>query len=332
MNAKPLIFQSAMFKTISAIVIVVAITFVYALAGQGMPASQFAQQLFNAVSLGAIYALIAIGYTMVYSILNMINFAHGDIFMMSLYFAFFSVTLFHMPWPIGFIVSLVVTAAMGVTIEKLAYKPLRTAPKNSVLVSAIGASFLLENLATYLFSGRPQAFPEIPVLMTGFSFGEVSVRLISLVTIAVTVVSLLILTYIIHRTKTGMAMRAVSTDFEIARTMGINENTIVTLVFIIGSALAAIGGFLWGVKYTSILPLMGIVPGMKCFIAAVVGGIGNIAGAVLGGFIIGMSEILAVALFPSISGYRDVFAFVMLIVILMVKPAGLLGTTATEKV
>jgi branched-chain amino acid transport system permease protein len=332
MNTKPLIFQNAMFKTILVIVIAVAVTFVYALVGSGMPASQFTQQLFNAVSLGAIYALIAIGYTMVYSILNMINFAHGDIFMMSLYFAFFSVTLFHMPWPLGFIAALVVTAVMGAVIEKLAYKPLRTAPKNSVLVSAIGASFLLENLATYLFSGRPQAFPEIPVLMTGFTFGGVNVRLISLLTIAVTIISLLILTYIIHRTKTGMAMRAVSTDFEIARTMGINENTIVTLVFIIGSALAAIGGFLWGVKYTSILPLMGIVPGMKCFIAAVVGGIGNIAGAVLGGFIIGMSEILAVALFPSISGYRDVFAFVMLIVILMVKPAGLLGTTATEKV
>jgi branched-chain amino acid transport system permease protein len=332
MNTKPLVFQNAMFKTILVIVIAVVITFIYALAVRNMPASQFTQQLFNAVSLGAIYALIAIGYTMVYSILNMINFAHGDIFMMSLYFAFFSMTLFHMPWPLGFIAALVMTAVMGAAIEKLAYKPLRTAPKNSVLVSAIGASFLLENLATYLFSGRPQAFPEIPLLTTGFSFGGVNVQTISLVTIATTIISLLILTYIIRRTKTGMAMRAVSTDFEVARTMGINENTIITLVFIIGSALAAIGGFLWGVKYTSILPLMGIVPGMKCFIAAVVGGIGNIAGAVLGGFIIGMTEILAVALFPSISGYRDVFAFVMLIVILMVKPSGLLGTTATEKV
>jgi branched-chain amino acid transport system permease protein len=332
MNTRRLIVQGAMLKTILAIVLVVAAAFLYALAGQGMPASQFTQQLINAVSLGAVYALIAIGYTMVYSILNMINFAHGDIFMMSLYFAFFSVTLFHMPWPVGFVAALAVTAAMGAAIEKLAYKPLRAAPKNSVLVSAIGASFLLENLATYLFSGRPQAFPEIPVLMTGFLFKGVNVRLISLLTIAVTVVSLLILTHIIHRTKMGMAMRAVSTDFEMARTMGINENTVVTLVFIIGSALAAIGGFLWGVKYTSILPLMGIVPGMKCFIAAVVGGIGNIAGAVLGGFILGMSEILAVALFPSVSGYRDVFAFVMLIIILMVKPAGLLGTTAAEKV
>jgi branched-chain amino acid transport system permease protein len=327
-----MILQSAVFKTILAIAAVVVIAFLYALLGQHMPASQFTQQLINAVSLGAIYALIAIGYTMVYSILNMINFAHGDIFMMSLYFAFFSITLFHMPWPVGFVAALVVTSVMGAVIEKLAYKPLRTAPKNSVLVSAIGASFLLENLATYLFSGRPQAFPEIPILMTRFSFGEVNVQAISFVIIMTTVISLLILTYIIHRTKTGMAMRAVSTDHEVARTMGINENTIITTVFLIGSALACIGGFLWGVKYTSILPLMGIVPGMKCFIAAVVGGIGNIGGAVLGGFIIGLSEILAVALFPSISGYRDVFAFVMLIVILMVKPSGLLGTTAVEKV
>jgi branched-chain amino acid transport system permease protein len=321
-----------MFKTIMVIVIAVILVFLYALIGQGMPVPQFTQQLINAVSLGAIYALIAIGYTMVYSILNMINFAHGDIFMMSLYFAFFSITLFHMPWPLGFVAALVVTSLMGVVIEKFAYKPLRTAPKNSVLVSAIGASFLLENLATYLFSGRPQAFPEIPVLMSGLSFGGVNVQAISLIIIATTAVSLLILSYIIRRTKTGMAMRAVSTDFEMARTMGINENTIITLVFIIGSSLACIGGFLWGVKYTSILPLMGIVPGMKCFIAAVVGGIGNISGAVLGGFIIGICEILAVALFPSISGYRDVFAFVMLIIILMVKPSGLLGTTTTEKV
>ena len=258
-----------------------------------MTAVSFAQHMVNGISLGSLYALIAIGYTMVYGILLMINFAHADIVMMACYFALFGITTFHIPWYLTFILTIAATALLGVIIERSAYRPLRDAPKNSVLISAIGASFLLENLANYLFSGRPLHFPDIP---------------------------------------TGMAMRAVSKDYEIARVMGVNIDNIISITFAIGSALAAIGAIMWGIRYPGITPYLGVMPGLKCFIAAVVGGIGNIKGAVIGGFILGLGEILIVAFFPQFSGYRDAFAFIMLLLILFYKPTGLLGEKMTEKV
>ena len=252
-----------------------------------MTAVSFAQHMANGISLGSLYAMIAIGYTMVYGILLMINFAHGDIVMMACYFAFFGITLFHLPWFVSFLLTIVATALLGALIERTAYRPLRDAPKNSVL------SFM------------------IPVM---------------------TIVCLLILLHIVNHTKIGMAMRAVSKDYEIARVMGINIDNVISMTFIIGSALAAIGGFMWGVKYPGITPMLGVMPGLKCFVAAVIGGIGNIKGAVLGGFILGLGEILIVAFFPQLSGYRDAFAFIVLIIILYYKPTGLLGETTTEKV
>ena len=255
-----------------------------------MTAASFAQHMVNGISLGSLYALIAIGYTMVYGILLMINFAHADIVMMACYFAFFGITAFHIPWYLTFIGTIIATALLGVTIERSAYRPLRDAPKNSVLISAIGASFLLENLANYIFSGRPMNFPEIPFLSSIISVGSIKIQAICLFIPVVTVVCLCILLHIVNHTKTGMAMRAVSKDYEI------------------------------------------VMPGLKCFIAAVVGGIGNIKGAVIGGFILGMGEILIVAFFPQFSGYRDAFAFIVLILILFYKPTGLLGEKTTEKV
>lgn len=297
-----------------------------------MSAGSFLQHMANGISLGSLYALIAIGYTMVYGILLMINFAHGDIVMMACYFAFFGITVFHIPWYITFVGVIIATALLGALIERTAYRPLRDAPKNSVLISAIGASFLLENLANYLFSGRPMRFPDIELFSQNISFGSVQIQAISLVIPVITIISLLVLLHIVNHTKTGMAMRAVSKDYEIARVMGINIDNIITITFVIGSSLAAIGAIMWGIRYPGITPMMGVMPGLKCFIAAVIGGIGNIKGAVLGGFILGLGEILIVAFFPDLSGYRDAFAFVVLIIILFYKPTGILGVKTTEKV
>lgn len=297
-----------------------------------MTAVSLAQHLANGISLGSLYALIAIGYTMVYGILLMINFAHGDIVMMACYFAFFGITVFHIPWYITFFGVIAATALLGGLIERTAYRPLREAPKNSVLISAIGASFLLENLANYLFSGRPLRFPDIPLLSQNVAFGEIQIQAICLVIPVITMLSLYVLLYIVNRTKVGMAMRAVSKDYEIARVMGVDIDKVISMTFIIGSSLAAIGAFMWGVRYPGITPMLGVMPGLKCFIAAVIGGIGNIKGAVIGGFILGLGEVLIVAFFPQLSGYRDAFAFIVLIIILFYKPTGLLGEKITEKV
>ncbi len=292
----------------------------------------FLQQLANGISLGSLYALIAIGYTMVYGILRLINFAHGDIFMMAAYFMVFSVVNFGLPWYIASIIVILATVALGVLLEKAAYSTLRDAPRMSIMISAIGASFLLENLATYLFTGVPKGFPNIAILTKSVSIAGVSLSVATMITPVVTIVLLYVVMFITNKTKIGMAMRAVSKDFETARLMGININRVISSTFIIGSALAAVGAILWGSKYPSVMPLMGVMPGLKCFIAAVLGGIGNTAGAVLGGFILGMAEILLVSFLPSLTGYRDAIAFVILIVVLLVKPTGLLGEKVTDKV
>ncbi len=292
----------------------------------------FLQHLANAVSLGSLYALLAIGYTMVYGILRLINFAHGDIFMLGTYFAFYAMTSFMLPWWAAFLIAIVLTGAFGMLLERSAYRPLRDSPRISVMISAIGASFLIENLAIVIFGGRPKAFPIPDLFGKIVSIAGISLARISLIIPVVTLIALFILNYVVNKTKIGMAMRAVSKDYEAARLMGINVNNIISFTFGAGSVLAAIGGVMWGLKYPQLIPLMGLMPGLKCFIAAVVGGIGNIRGAVLGGFILGVGEIMIVASSPALSGYRDAFAFVLLIIILLVKPNGLLGQNTTEKV
>jgi len=285
----------------------------------------FMQQLANGISLGSLYALLAIGYTMVYGILRLINFAHGDIFM-------FSIITFNIPWFIAIIIIIIATVTLGVLVEKAAYRPLRNAPRMSIMISAIGASFLLENLATYLFTGVPRGFPDIKVLTSTVKLGSLSLTVATLITPFVTLVLLYLVLFITNKTKIGMAMRAVSKDFETAKLMGININQVISITFIIGSFLAAIGAVLWGSRYPSVMPLMGVMPGLKCFIAAVLGGIGNTTGAVLGGFILGMAEIMLITFLPAFTGYRDAMAFVILIVVLLVKPTGLLGEKVTDKV
>jgi len=297
-----------------------------------MSSGIFIQHLINGLSLGSLYALIAIGYTMVYGILLLINFAHGDVFMMAGYFMMVTMAGMGLPVYLSIPLVLLMTVLLGMLLERSAYKPLRDAPRMSIMISAIGASYLLENLAIYIFTGVPKGYPNIPFLTRVVQFGSVSFQLVTVVTPIITVFLLLALMFLVHRTKMGMAMRAVSKDYETARLMGIKINRVISTTFGIGSFLAAIGSILWGAKYPSIFPLVGVMPGLKCFIAAVFGGIGNIPGAVLGGLILGITEPMLIAFFPKMTGYRDAFAFALLIIMLIVKPTGLLGEKTTDKV
>jgi len=292
----------------------------------------FFQHLTNALSVGSLYALIAIGYTMVYGVLRLINFAHGEIFMMGMYFAFFGITLFLMPWYVSFILTVLLTGLLGVGAERLAYRPLRSAPRISVLISAIGVSYFLQNLATVIFGGRSMTFPQIPLFTDVVQLGAVRLQRLALLVPVIAGGLMVLLMFLIKRTKTGMAMRAVARDYDAASLMGIDLNKTIAITFFIGSALAGVGAIMWGMKYPQISPTVGAMPGIKCFIAAVLGGIGNTVGAVLGGLLLGAVEILLVAAWPQLSGYRDAFAFVLLIAVLLIKPTGLMGEKATEKV
>ncbi|GHU70312.1 branched-chain amino acid ABC transporter permease [Clostridia bacterium] len=294
--------------------------------------SAIMQHLANALSVGSLYALMAIGYTMVYGVLRLINFAHGEIFMMSMYIVFFGLTLFMLPWWLSFALTILLTAVLGVAAERLAYRPLRDAPRISILISAIAVSYFLQNLATVLFGGRPLTFPQIPLFTSMMTLGGVHISRLLILTPAVTAALLIALQYLLKRTKTGMAMRAVARDYDAARLMGIDLNKTIAMTFFIGSSLAGVGAIMWGMKYPQIIPTVGAMPGIKCFIAAVFGGIGNVAGAVVGGLVLGVAEIMIVAAVPALAGYRDAFAFVLLIIVLLVKPTGLLGEKTTEKV
>ena len=293
-----------------------------------MSATTFAQHLLTGISLGGAYALIAIGYTMVYGILRLINFAHGDIFMISGYFMIFAMASF--PWFIAIPVALIGTVILGVFIEKAAYKPLRSAPRMSIMISAIGVSYLLENLATYLFTAIPKAYPEIPFLKKILTFGGITTSLVTLLTPVLTVVLVVLLMQLINHTKIGMAMRAVSKDTEASRLMGIKVDNTISMTFIIGCLLAGIGAILYFTDRMTVYPYSGSLPGLKCFVAAVLGGIGSIPGAVIGGFIIGICETFLVAL--GYSTFSDAFTFLLLIIILLVRPTGLFGEAATDKV
>ncbi len=292
----------------------------------------FFQHLINALSLGSLYALIAIGYTMVYGIIRLINFAHGEIFMISAYFAFYLFGVFLLPWWLSFLLAILLTILTGIFVEKIAYKPLRNYPRVSVMISAIGVSFFLQNLGIVVFGGRPKAFPVPEIFGKIVKIASVQFVGVSAYIPVVTILALLALLHIIYKTKIGMAMRASSLDIETTSLMGISVNKVVSITFAIGSGLAAVGGIMWSMRYPQLMPVMGLIPGLKCFIAAVVGGIGKIKGAVVGGLVIGFGEIAIVALSPSLSGFRDAFAFVLLIAILMIKPTGIFGSNAIEKV
>ena len=290
-----------------------------------MTLSMIVQQLINGISLGSLYALVAIGYTMVYGILRLINFAHGDVLMMGCYFAFYVNLIFVLPWWLTFPVAILLTALLGIAIDRGAYLPVRKAPRISALITAIGVSFLLEHLALVIFGGRPKPFQRPALFAHVIQWGDLHFLILSLWIPFITVILMLLLFVIVYRTRSGMAMRAISRDMETVRLMGVDANRIIAMTFALGSALAAAGGIMWAMKFPQIDPYMGIVPGLKAFVAAVLGGIGNVVGAALGGFLLGLLEILLVALMPSLGGYKDAFAFLILIAILPFRPIGIMG-------
>ncbi len=290
----------------------------------------FLQNCLNGISIGSIYALIAIGYTMVYGILRLINFAHGDIFMMAGYFMIICMTDLVIPWYVSIILVVVFTVLLGVLTEKVAYKPLRAAPRMSIMISAIGVSYLLQNLATYLFSAQPKNYPSISFLNTKITIGNLTTSIVTFITPILTVVLVVALVLLINKTKIGMAMRAVSKDFEASSLMGIKINSVISVTFVIGCTLAAVGSILYFTPRSSVYPLSGSLPGLKCFIAAVFGGIGSIPGAVVGGFLIGLCETFIKG--SSFSEFSDVVTFIILIIVLLIKPTGLFGEKLKEKV
>jgi len=256
------------------------------------------QQIVFGLTLGCLYGLLAIGYTMVYGVLRLINFAHGDLLMVASYAAFFGIVMFKVPWPLTLVLAMALTGLMGLLIDLGAYRPIRKGPRISALITAIGVSFLLENLGLVILGGRPKSFP-IPAISEGTIFlGAVEVPVLSLEIFAVTIILLVLVMAVVHRTRIGMAMRALSRDMETVALMGVDVNRVVSFTFVLGSVLAAAGGIMWSLKYPAVEPFMGVIPGLKAFVAAVLGGIGNVGGAALGGLILGVAEILTVALKP----------------------------------
>lgn len=290
---------------------------------------KFIEQLINGLQTGSIYALIALGYTMVYGIAKMINFAHGDIIMVGAYSLYVTVSLFKLPIPAAVIITIAFCSLLGVIVERIAYKPLRNAPRLAVLITAIGVSYFLQSAALLIFKATPLPFSSI-VNVPPLKIADITISGNTLVTLFVTFASMILLTLFIQKTKHGTAMRAVSEDQAAAKLMGININLTIALTFAIGSALAAVAGVLYLSQYQIVKPTMGALPGIKAFVAAVLGGIGNIPGAMLGGLILGIVESLSKAYIST--ELADAIVFGILVLVLLLRPAGLLGTKKHEKV
>jgi branched-chain amino acid transport system permease protein len=291
---------------------------------------EWLQQLINGISLGSIYALIALGYTMVYGIIKLINFAHGDVFMVGAFVGFYAIK----GWGLGFfpalLFSMAFCAVFGVLIERIAYKRLRNATRIAALITAIGMSLLIEYGVIYARGAQPEAYPDNVLPSTSFNLFGAQISSQSIFILSVSVGLMIILQFIVHRTKIGKAMRAVSHDMDAAKLMGINVDRTISYTFAIGSALAGAAGVIFGVYYTKIEPLMGIIPGLKAFVAAVLGGIGIIPGAMVGGLILGVVESVVSAM--GFSLWRDAAAFIILILILIFRPSGIFGKNTREKV
>ncbi len=299
--------------------------------------------ILSGISVGGQYALIAIGYTMVYGILRLINFAHGDVFMVAGILMVY-ITASGVPLYISIPLVLVLTALIGFVIERVAYKPLREAPRMSIMISAIGVSYTLQNLVLYITGGLNQQYPTVPWISESVTIFGATTKVVTLVTPVLTLVLVVLLVTLINHTKVGMAMRAVSKDFETSQLMGIRINSVISATFVIGSFLAAVGSVLYFTNYTTVIQTSGAMPGLKAFVAAVFGGIGSIPGAVVGAFIIGICEniikgldiiLIKAGISSSMLGlttFSDAFTFALLIVILVVKPTGLFGEKTTDKV
>ena len=290
---------------------------------------QLVQQLINGLALGSVYALIAIGYTMVYGIIGLINFAHGDIYMVGAFIGYFAVSVFNFSLIPAMLLAMVGCALLGVIIERVAYRPIRKSPKITLFITAIGVSLLLENGFRLIVGPDPKPFPEL-IKMHIYKFGGLQITNLQILIFSVSLILVIVLQFIIFKTKVGKAMRAASFDNEAAQLMGINVDNIISITFALGSALAAVAGVLVGIVYVRIEPYMGITPGLKAFVAAVLGGIGILPGAMLGGVVMGIAETMTKAYISS--SLSDAIVFSILIIVLIVKPAGLLGKKTNEKV
>ena len=285
-------------------------------------------QLINGLQTGSVYALVALGYSMVYGIIKLLNFAHGDIIMVGAYMVYYAIASFALPPAVAIVLAISVSTLLGVTVEKVAYTPLRSAPRLSLLITAIGVSFLLENGAQLLFGADQKSMD--PLITGSIMLGKVNVSYTAIVTIFVSVLIMILLTFVVNKTKAGKAMRAVSEDMGAAQLMGISLNRTISMTFAIGSALAGIGSVLYLAAYTQASPTMGSMLGIKAFVAAVLGGIGSIPGAMIGGFTIGILEALVAAV--GFSMWKDAAVFLVLIIVLLFKPTGFLGKKMQEKV
>ena len=285
-------------------------------------------QLINGLQTGSVYALVALGYSMVYGIIKLLNFAHGDIIMVGAYMVYYAIASFALPPVLAIVLAIAVSTLLGVTVEKVAYTPLRSAPRLSLLITAIGVSFLLENGAQLVFGADQKSMD--PLITGSVMMGRVNVSYTAIVTIAVSLVIMVLLWFVVNKTKAGKAMRAVSEDMGAAQLMGISLNRTISMTFAIGSALAGIGSVLYLCAYTQASPTMGSMLGIKAFVAAVLGGIGSIPGAMIGGFTIGVLEALVAA--AGFSMWKDAAVFLVLIIVLLFKPTGLLGKKMQEKV
>ncbi|AGK71221.1 ABC transporter membrane-spanning permease-branched chain amino acid transport [Streptococcus cristatus] len=290
---------------------------------------QILQQLANGLILGSVYALLALGYTMVYGIIKLINFAHGDIYMIGAFMGYYLINTLHLNFFVALILSMVGTAILGVVIEFLAYRPLRNSTRIAALITAIGVSFLLEYGMVFFVGANTRSFPQV-IETVRYTIGPVSISNIQLMILGISILLMVGLQFIVQKTKMGKAMRAVSVDSDAAQLMGINVNRTISFTFALGSALAGAAGVLIALYYNSLEPLMGMTPGIKSFVAAVLGGIGIIPGAALGGFVIGLLETFATAV--GLSDFRDAIVYAILIIILLVRPAGILGKNVKEKV
>ena len=287
------------------------------------------QQLVNGLILGSVYALLALGYTMVYGIIKLINFAHGDIYMIGAFMGYYLINILKFNFFLSLILAMIGTAILGVLIEFLAYRPLRNSTRIAALITAIGVSFLLEYGIIFFVGANTRSFPQV-IKTVRFNLGPISISNIQLLILGISIFLMVALQFIVQKTKMGKAMRAVSVDSDAAQLMGINVNRTISFTFALGSALAGAAGVLIALYYNSLEPLMGMTPGIKSFVAAVLGGIGIIPGAALGGFVIGLLETFATAL--GLSDFRDAIVYAILIVILLIRPAGILGKNVKEKV
>jgi branched-chain amino acid transport system permease protein len=295
-----------------------------------MTTDLFLQFLVNGIALGALYALIAIGYTIIYGVVQLINAAHGEFFMVAAFLTMWGVLQYQLPWYVSFPISMLIVVGLGLLVDRLAYRPLRE-QKTSSFIGAVSVSFLLQNLFVVLFTSRAKPFPHPKILDEVLTFGNVALPVVNIFILGVSVILFLMLFFLVTYTDVGRAMRAISKDMEVSQLMGVNPNKIIAFAFILSTFFASVGAFMYCSKFPYVDPFTGVIPGLKAFIGAVIGGIGSIPGAMVGGFLLGMFEIMIVAAFPELTAFRDVFAYVVLILFLLFRPGGIFNVRVREE-